>query len=84
MPATLVAMGVPLTLFLLGFREFISVIGIVGGVTGAVEGLLVILMFHKAKTMGDRTPEYEIHVPSFLIFLIASILVGGAVAELLL
>lgn len=83
-PAALVALGVPLALFLLGFREFISVVGVVGGVMGAAEGILVILMFRKAKTMGDRTPEYQIHVPSFLIFILVSILIGGALAELLL
>lgn len=83
LPAALVAMGVPLALFLLGFREFISVVGVVGGVMGAVEGVLVMLMFRKAKTMGDRKPEYEIHVFSSLLFLLAAILIGGAVAQLL-
>ncbi len=82
-PAALIAMGVPLALFLFGFREFIVVIGVVGGVMGAVEGLLIMLMFHKAKTMGDRIPEYQIRVPVVLLFLLGAILVGGAVAELL-
>ena len=83
-PAALVALGVPLVLFLLGFREFITVVGVVGGVTGAVEGILVMLMFHKAKTMGDRKPEYEIRAPFVLLILLAIILIGGAAAELLL
>lgn len=83
-PAALVAIGVPLVLFLSGFRQFISVVGLVGGVMGAVEGILVILMFRKAKTMGDRTPEYEIRIPFLLLFLLAIILIGGAVAGLLL
>ena len=83
-PAALVALGVPLALFLLGFREFIAVVGVVGGVTGAVEGILVMLMFHKAKTMGDRKPEYEIRAPFVLLILLAIILIGGAAAELLL
>jgi amino acid permease len=82
-PAALIAIGVPLVLFLLGFREFISVIGVVGGVTGAVQGILVMKMFYKAKTMGDRVPEYQVRVPIILPFLLGAILVGGAVAELL-
>lgn len=82
-PAALVAMGVPLALFLLGFREFISVVGVVGGVMGAVEGILVILMFRKAKAMGDRIPEYQIRIPAILLFILGVILVGGAAAELL-
>lgn len=83
-PAALVALGVPLVLFLLGFREFIAVVGVVGGVMGAVEGILVILMFRKAKIMGDRKPEYEMRVPSLLLFLIAVILIAGAAAGLFL
>lgn len=83
-PAALVAIGVPLALFLLGFREFISVVGVVGGVTGAAEGILIMLMFHKAKTMGDRVPEYEIRVPSIFLFLLATILIGGAIVGLFL
>src|SRR3989344_812152 len=83
-PAALVALGVPLALFLLGFREFIAVVGVVGGVTGAVEGVLVILLFRQAKTMGDRKPEYEIRAPFVLLILLAIILIGGAAAELLL
>ena len=83
-PSALIALCVPLALFLLGFREFIAVVGVVGGVMGAVEGVLVMLMFRKAKTMGDRKPEYEIRVPSLFLFLLAGILVAGAAAELLL
>jgi tyrosine-specific transport protein len=74
---------IPLIPFLLGIREFIGVIGIVGVFVGMVEGLLMIRIFHRAKTMGDRVPEYQIRVPTMLLFLLGAILVGGAVAELL-
>ena len=37
----------------------------------------------KAKTMGDRVPEYQIRIPAVLLFLLGAILVGGAAAELL-
>lgn len=75
---------IPLVPFLIGVREFIGVIGLVGVFIGAAEGLLIIRIFQKAKTMGDRTPEYQIRVPSFIIFILASILIGGAAAELFL
>jgi amino acid permease len=83
-PAALLALGTPLALFLLGLREFIGVISIVGGVFGAVEGVLIVLIFQAAKVKGDRTPEYSIKVPSPVLFLIAILLVGGAAATLLL
>ena len=75
--ASAIALGLPLALFLLGFREFLTVIGIVGAVMGAVEGVLMILIFQKAKKMGDRKPEYEIRIPQFLLFVIAVILIGS-------
>jgi len=74
---------IPLVPFVIGIREFIGVIGIVGVYIGVVEGLLIIRMFQKARTTGDRKPEYEIRAPSLLLFLLAAILIGGAVAELL-
>lgn len=73
----------PLVPFLLGVREFIGVIGMVGVFIGMVEGLLIIRIFQKAKTMGDRTPEYQIRIPTPLLFLLGAILVGGVAAELL-
>lgn len=75
---------IPLIPFLIGVREFIGVIGLVGVFIGAVEGLLIIRIFQKAKTMGDRKPEYEIRIPSLFLFLLAAILTAGAVVELLL
>ncbi|TSD03954.1 MAG: hypothetical protein Greene071421_499 [Parcubacteria group bacterium Greene0714_21] len=83
-PAAILAVGAPLALFLLGIREFIQVISVVGGLIGALEGILIILLFQKAKVKGDRTPEYSIKVPSFVLLFIALLLVGGAAATLLL
>ena len=74
--ACAIALGLPLALFLAGFREFLTIIGIVGTVMGGVEGVLMILIFKIAKRKGDRIPEYEIRIPSFLLFLIAIILIG--------
>ena len=75
---------IPLIPFIIGIREFIGVMGIVGVYIGVVEGLLMIRIFQKAKTMGDRKPEYEIRVPSLLLFFLALILIGGAMAGLFL
>ena len=83
-PAAILAIGVPLLLFLLGFREFIQVISVVGGMIGALEGILIVLIFQKAKTKGDRVPEYSIKVPSPVLFFLAALLAGGAAATLVL
>lgn len=77
-----IAIVAPVALFLLGFREFISVLGIVGIVLGVVEGVLIVLLFLKAKKKGTRQPEYVLSVPRILPYLVVLVLVGGAVAEL--
>ncbi|MBI1984893.1 MAG: hypothetical protein HYS60_02155 [Candidatus Wildermuthbacteria bacterium] len=78
MPAFFIACSLPLILFLMGFRQFIEVIGVVGGIAGAAEGALIVLIFLKAKKLGDRTPEYDMKIPSFVLFLIVLILAAGA------
>lgn len=77
-----IAIVAPLLLFLLGFREFISVLGIVGIVLGVVEGALIVSLFLKAKKKGTRQPEYVLSLPRILPFVVAVVLVGGAAAEL--
>jgi tyrosine-specific transport protein len=79
-----IAIFAPVFFFLLGFREFIVVLGIVGAVLGAIEGVVIVLAFVQAKKKGDRKPEYELHIPLVLIWLIITLLVVGAAAELLL
>lgn len=82
LPSAVVAVGAPLALFLLGFREFIVVLGLVGIVLGVAEGVLIASLFVQAKSKGTRQPEYALRVPRFLPYLVVLVLVGGAVAEL--
>jgi tyrosine-specific transport protein len=82
--ASLIACGLPMVLFLIGFRSFIDVIGFVGTVLGAVEGVLLLLIFRKAKVLGQRTPEYSLKVPSALVYFIILMFVLGAIFEFVL
>lgn len=76
------ALGTPLALFLLNLREFIVVIGVVGALVAAMEGSLVVLVWSRAKTRGERIPEYNLRVPRVLIPALVLLLVLGAVLEL--
>ena len=82
LPSAAIAIFTPLIFFLLGFREFIVVLGIVGVVIGAIEGTLIVLAYQKAKEKGDRIPEYALRLPRYVPLLVALILVGGAVGAL--
>lgn len=79
-----VSLGIPFVLFLIGIREFIEVVAIVGAVMGALEGVAIVWIFFKAKQKGGRKPEYSIPIPKiFLIFFVVLLLLG-ALGELVL
>ena len=47
--AFVLSCSVPLILFLLGFQDFLKVIGFVGGIMLGIEGTLILLMYKKIK-----------------------------------
>jgi tyrosine-specific transport protein len=51
---------IPLVIVLFNFTNFIAVLGITGAVAGGIDGILVVLMYWKAKLLGDRKPEYRL------------------------
>ena len=79
-----IAVVTPMVLFLLGLREFIVVIGIVGTFIGVIDGIIIILIFRQAKLKGDRQPEYSLRIPQFILALLVIILIAGALSEILL
>jgi len=48
-PAWMISCFTPFLFYLVGFRNFIDVIGFVGGVALAIQGILIILMYNKIK-----------------------------------
>jgi len=80
--AFLISSGLPLFLFLIGFRKFIEVIGFVGTVIGGIEGIVIILIFSKIKKLGDREPEYSLKIPSILIYFLIIVFVLGAISQI--
>ena len=64
---------VPLIFFLIGAKSFIGVIGITGAFAGGIDGILIVLMFWKARKKGTRQPEYKLgkkHLTGMLLILI--------------
>jgi len=84
LPAASIAIIAPLLLFLAGFQDFVVVIGLVGVFIGVVEGILIVLIFKRAKQKGDRDPEYNVRLPSVFLVLLVGILIAGAIAEVVL
>ncbi|OIO19872.1 MAG: hypothetical protein CO029_03795 [Candidatus Magasanikbacteria bacterium CG_4_9_14_0_2_um_filter_41_10] len=78
--AALIALGIPLTVVLLGLRQFIEAINIVGGVFGSLEMLLVLLIYWRAKKMGDLDPgKYKLHHIALIGALLLLVLTVGAI-----
>lgn len=76
-----IACGLPFILFLIGFREFIEVSGFVGTIIGVIEGGVIVLIFKKAKLLGNRCPEYSLKIPSILLYFLIAIFILGAASQ---
>ena len=77
------AMIPPYLLFLSGVRNFIDIIGLVGGVAVSLQVVLLIFLYAKAKRMGERVPEYSIRLPVWSLYLMMLVFALGAVYTVL-
>ena len=80
--AAAIALLVPFGLFLLGLRNVIAIMGVLGALLGAVEGAIIVFIYQQAKKKGDRTPEYKLRIPKFVLFALLGVLCLGALAEI--
>jgi tyrosine-specific transport protein len=58
--ATSLALLPPLVISVLPLTTFLSVLGMTGALAGGLHGIMVVVMYWKAKTKGNRTPEYSL------------------------
>ena len=63
----------------MGIKDFIKTIGIAGAVAGGIDGILIVLMFHKAKKLGDRKPEYIVKPNLIISVLLIIVFVIGII-----
>lgn len=59
-PAFFLTFILPLLLVLLDFTTFITIIDVTGAIAGGIGGILIILMYWKAKQKSERKPEYSL------------------------
>ena len=78
-PSWLLVIVPPFALFLGGLRNFIDVIGLAGAVAVGLEAFVLIWVFIKAKSHGDRLPEYSMKVPAWALYFLALVFAGGIV-----
>ncbi len=68
--SSLVVLVLPLGLYLAGFREFLTVLGLTGGVFLGLEGIFIIMMWRRAF---PRHPLRHFAYPLYLVFFLALI-----------
>lgn len=64
--ALLFTFSLPLLIAVLNLTSFITILSIVGIFTGGISGIVMVLMYWKAKKKGDRVPEYSLGNHFFL------------------
>ena len=71
---------IPLSLFIIGARDAISVINVVGALFFGFQAV-VILMIHKKSKNSETKPAYEMHLPKAFYYIIGAMVFAGAVLE---
>jgi tyrosine-specific transport protein len=65
--------------FLINNDKFFKVINLTGGIAMTLQGILIVLMFNKAKKLGDRKPEYSIKKNKIILSMIIIIFLAGMI-----
>ncbi|MBS3123875.1 amino acid permease [Candidatus Woesearchaeota archaeon] len=78
----LLTFALPLLLVIFGLKSFISIILISGAVAGGLEGILIVLMYWKAKKLWNRKPEYSMQAPKAVGYIIIAVFALGIIYQI--
>ncbi len=79
--AFLLTVLVPYSLVAAGVKSFVKTLSLVGAIGGGIMGILIVLMFVRAKKTGNRTPEYRIKRKRILSWIIIALFTAGIIYE---
>ncbi len=82
--AILTVLAVPLILFAVSTHDFVKVISFIGGVLGGVEGVLLLKLHRAARAKGQRQPEYSLHLPLGVYYMLGAVFAAGIVYEIVI
>jgi len=74
---------IPLIIFLLGLRSFISVISFAGGILSGIQGIALINSYYRAQKAGDRKPEFNFNLPKPIAYVIYAVFLFGIAFQLI-
>lgn len=79
-----VPLAIFFALYFFNMLSFIGVLGITGTIAGGIDGVLIFMMFLKAKTAGDRKPEYVLNINKGWCLILAFLFILGMAHQLIL
>ena len=82
--ALLLTFIVPLVVYLFKLTNFITVLGLTGALAGGLDGILIVLMYWKAKIKGNRRPEYQLKPYKILGTVLILMFVFGIIYQTLI
>lgn len=75
--------AVPISLYFLGFSNFIKIFSIAGAILGGCEALLLLAIWSRARKKGQRSPEYYVNLEKIFIFVLSIAFLAGIVYEVI-
>ncbi|MDP3965168.1 MAG: aromatic amino acid transport family protein [bacterium] len=80
--AWLAAMVPPFLIYFFQLSSFVEIISLVGGVMGGFDGIIILLLWRKAREKGNRQPEFTLTIPRWAQVLMFSVFILGIVYQL--
>ncbi len=78
----ILAVVMPILLYLAGLKNFIAIVGFTGAVTLGIDVITIAFIYLKAKTKGNRQPEYNLNIPKMAIYLLVAIFLFGVILNI--
>lgn len=72
----------PLGFFLIGIRDFIATISLIGIFFVGIDGVIMMKLFYRARQKGKKHVSYRLPFASFMPYVIAGVFILGVVLEL--
>ncbi len=79
--ATFLVLVLPLLLYLVGLRDFIGIISLLGVFLGGAEGILIIALLRQARLRGLKRVSYRTRIPRWLPYVIIGVFLIGFFLE---
>jgi len=81
--STLTVIFLPLLFLFIGINGIGDLISLMGGVAGGLDGLIVFLVYMKAKQKPEKEPEYKLNLKPAIIWIIAGFFFVSSILQII-